>query len=269
MSQFPATYEDIVEEILSSGEEERIKRSEVEQDLRVLNAMRDLVGQKLDAEEAEDLQQTIFQSGWDFLLPAGAKSGEGGVTAHVFNLRFGPCALRVITKSKEALQRTLFLLSVMLNHSNNEQNCRTDRNWENKVKALETMCVHFGIYREETRDLEDKQKGLYELVKQWRSHADVPIPAVLEKKLGKVFVYLGKGEDLIVDRIYIRNVLRSWVEGTVVDDGDVSDASAPDLRASLNIHFALDAFDIWLPSQLLDQYCCLSDIPGERLLHWL
>ena len=261
--QSPEMYEDIVQQTLSADEVEQIVKAEVEQETRVLNAMRDLVGQKLDADEAEELQQMIFQSGWDFMLPAGAKSGEGGVTAHVFNIRFGPCALRVITKTKAALQKSLFLLSVMLNHSNNEQNCKTDRSWENKVKSLEAMCDQLGIYREETRECEDMQKGLHELVKQWKSHHDVPIPAFLEKKLGKVFVYVGKGEDLMVDRIYIRNMLRAWVGGAVVDDGSVSTGKDP--KESLNLHFALEDFDIWLPSQLLDQYCCLSDIPGMVL----
>jgi hypothetical protein len=253
-------------ETLSFDEEERIKTVVVMQEMRVLEAIRDLVGEKLDADDAEELQGTIFQQKWDFMLPAGMKNGDGGVTAHVFNLRFGPCALRVITKTKEALQRSLFILSVMLNHNNHEENCRTDRNWENKVKALESMCMDLGVYQKEICEAEDRQKELYDRVKQWDSHLDVPIPAAVEKHLGQVRVYIGKGEDAMVDRIYIRDVLRGWVDGSILqedmDCGPQASTSASQGKAHLNLHYALEAFDIWLPCQLLDQYCCLSDIPG-------
>jgi hypothetical protein len=255
-------YPELIPEKLSSDEEERIKTVLVAQERKVLEAIRDLVGEKLDAEDAEELQETIFQKKWDFMLPAGMKNSEGGVTAHVFNLRFGPCALRVITKSKEELQRSLFILSVMLNHSNHDENYRTDRNWENKVKALESMCIDLGVYQEDT-EAEDRQKELYDRVKQWDSYTDVPIPSAVEKHLGQVRVYIGKGEDVMVDRIYIREVLRRWVDGSIFqEDMDCGPQASTSGRSPLNLHHALEAFDIWLPCQLLDQYCCLSDIPG-------
>ena len=254
-------YPDLTVENLSSAAEERIKTGLVKQEVKVLEAIRDLVGEKLEADDSEELQATIFQRKWDFLLPAGMKNSEGGVTAHVFNIRFGPCALRVITKSKVELQRSLFILSVMLNHSNHDENYRTDRNWENKVKALETMCMELGIYQDEICDVDDRQKELYDRVKQWESYKDVPIPAEVEKHLGQVRVYIGKGEDVMVDRIYIREVLRRWVDGSILHGG-MDCEPAPSRQSPLNLHYALEAFDIWLPCQLLDQYCCLSDIPG-------
>jgi hypothetical protein len=257
-------YPDLIPEKLNSGEEERIKTAVVMEEMKVLEAIRDLVGEKLDADEAEELQETIFQKKWDFMLPAGMKNADGGVTAHVFNLRFGPCALRVITKSKEVLQRSLFILSVMLNHSNHDENNRTDRNWENKVKALESMCIELGVYREEICEAEDTQKELYDRVKQWNSYTDVPIPSAVEKHLGQLKVYIGKGEDVMVDRIYIREVLRRWVDGSIfLEDMDCGGPQASiSGKSPVNLHHALEAFDIWLPCQVLDQYCCLSDIPG-------
>jgi hypothetical protein len=65
------------------------------------------------------------------------------------------------------------------------------------------------------------------------------------------------GKDKTKDQMYIQDKLNSLVDGKPDEL-----MHAEQLHASASLHAALEAFDLWLPCEMLDRYCCLSDIPG-------
>ena len=236
---------------MSIEEEKFISDERVTEERNILENIRNLAGNVLRKSEINKLKESFLgKSRWAFMLPAGDKSGSGGLTANCFNLRFGPFALRVITKSEEDLQFQLYRLSEMMNHPDFEENYGSDSTWQREADALSQVCKQLCGFDIEGGEAE---------IKKWRSARDVRLlPSVLPH-LNKVWIYVGKGEDITKDRIYIRDKLNSWVEGNIpCADHD----GAPTASCGASFQAALEPFDIWLSCSMLDEYCCLSDIPG-------
>ena len=243
---------------MRSNDERRISDEEVAEEKKIMENIRDISGERLRAVEVRKLKETFLsRSGWAFILPAGFKVGSGGgLTANCFNLRYGPFALRVITKSEEELQTQLFRLSEMRNNPLNDENMREDQAWQREAQALNQICSQLcGLNMRIDQD--DKT------IKSWRSSRDVKILPCLLPFLNKVWVYVGNGEDIIKDRLFIRGKLNSWVAGKIPPD-DKETVVGSD---TISLQAALEPFDLWIPCDMLDEYCCLSDIPGV-FFHW-
>jgi hypothetical protein len=236
---------------MSAEDEQAINDSRVAEEQTIVENIRNLSGDELKKSDVRKLRDSFLgKSRWAFMLPAGDKTGSGGLTANCFNLRFGPFALRVITKSLHDLQLQLYRLSEMMNYPEFEELRATQETWQREADALNQVCKQLcGI---------DIESGGIK-IKAWRSPRDVKLlPAVLPH-LNKVWIYAGRGEDIIKDRIYIRDKLNAWVEGNIPSAGGSESATS---ACGDNLQAALEAFDIWLPCSMLDEYCCLSDIPG-------
>ena len=195
----------------------------------------------------------LGDSRWAFMLPAGNKTeGSGGLTVNCFNLRFGPFALRVITKSEDELQINILRLGEILRHPDYEENLHQDDSVKAEVESLGHSCLQLCGVDYETPEGKNT-------IKSWKQKTEVPFHPKIRACLGKIWVYAGGGEDIQTDRIYIRDKLTSWVEGKSPSDDPFPEP--------LSIQTALEPIDIWLPCNMLDEYCCLSDIPGCCLCH--
>jgi hypothetical protein len=231
-------------------------QKKVPDEIEKLENIRSLTGdERLSVARKKALRDSLVgRSNWSFMLPSGHNLGRGGLTANCFNLRFGPFALRVSTKSEEELQKQLFRLAEMMRHPNNLEKMREDQTWENEAEALGEMCRQLcGA----DKDLESGEQT----IKKWNVPQDVKFHSSVVSFLGKVWVYVGNGDNIQVDRIYIRDKLMDWVEGKVPTSDRFSEEGLEETGLA-SLKLALHPFDIWVPCEMLDDCCCLSDIPG-------
>ena len=163
--------------------------------------IRKLTGHALQHPEIKKLKDSFLgKSRWAFILPAGDKSGCCGLTANCFNLRFGAFALRLTIKSKEELQSRIFRLKEMMKNPDFDDNWRNDTNQQREADSLSQIGWQLCGFDIRTGETE---------IKKWRSMTDVKLlPAVLPF-LDKVWIYVGKGEDITRGRIYIRDKLNA------------------------------------------------------------
>jgi hypothetical protein len=238
--------------------DEKIANDSIDAENTVLKNIRALTAENLSSASRKKLRESLVgRRSWSFILPAGAHSGRGGLTANCFNLRFGPFALRVMTKTKEELGKQLFRLGEMMRHPNYLENMREETAWEKEATTLREMFHQLcGI-----------EKGSADgdaIIQGWKSPHDIQFCPEVISSLGKVWVYVGKGEEPHVDRVYIREKLMNWVDGKLSGvniEGSQSSTGA----SSASLKLALHPFDIWVPCEMLDEYCCLSDIPGMHV----
>ena len=261
--QYFSTDENFQLILLKPSVERSIKSTILPKEESCLSAIADLVGNDvLTAKELARFKKLIYDQDNAFILPAGGVTtgDKGGLTAHIYNMRFGPCALRVQTKTKEELQLQLYELRDLLNGG-----IRRSDKALNKICALQQICHSVGVCGGELGGDGSLEAAELEKIKNWQSHHDVLIPSDVAQYLGKVWVYLGNGESCLTDRVFVRECLKKWtlkqsraqLEG--FDKGEVR----MDDTVLKKLAFALEPFDLWLPCSVLDQYCCLTDIPGK------
>ena len=137
----------------------------------------------------------------------------------------------------------------MMKNPDFDDNWRNDTNQQREADSLSQIGWQLCGFDIRTGETE---------IKKWRSMTDVELLPTMLPFLDKAWIYVGKGEDITKDRIYIRDKLNAWVEGSIRLD-DHHDCSRVE---SFSLQPALEPFDIWVPCSMLDEYCCLSDIPG-------
>ncbi len=242
---------------MSSASEEDISEERISKEHEVLENIRNLTGNKIKPVHAKKLKNTFLgDSKWAFMLPAGNKTdGSGGVTVNCFNLRFGPFALRVVTKSEADVRSQIFRLGEMMRHPDYDERLNGDESWRSEAESLGQVCLQLcglDMHRDK------------EIIKNWRSRAEIQFLDSVLPNLGKVWIYVGNGKDIIKDRLYVKDQLNSWIQGIIPQEAPLPSAgsSVPSGEQVVSMQSALEPFDIWLPCEMLDEYCCISDIPG-------
>ncbi len=206
-------------------------------------------------------------------------AGAGSTTMHIYNLYYGLYALRVSTRMLADLQSKVFALKGILSALDAETAANAfgeaNRDFLKAEKNhLLDVCIDLGIFsdsplqdadnRIEREDWLDDHRPK---ISKWTRAEDVKFPEKVSALLGKTWVFLGSdvqgsGEplDMVKQRAYIRSVCNGWAEGRPSMLPEMAHEPFNWLR------LIVEPFDAWLPCKMLDDECCMSDIPGEWLL---
>jgi hypothetical protein len=210
-------------------------------------------------------------------LPQNDDSADpGSTTMHIYNLFYGPNALRVSTWIMKDLECKIFALKGILNALNAETaanaSSETLRDFlKGEKNHLVELCIELGVFSdsplqdaENKPDREDWLEEHRQQISRWTRHTDVKFPKKVRDMLGKTWVFLGSDVqgpdeplDMVKQRVYIRKVCNSWAEGRPGVIPEMHDETLNWLR------LILEPFDAWLPCDMLDEECCISDIPGQ------
>jgi hypothetical protein len=214
--------------------------------------------------------QEICDTRVPFFLPQGRRDDSS--TAHIYNLYRGPCALRVSTLTEEFLQQRIFLLKQILIKEDRDGSSNSDHT---DIKdGLVDLCMELGVFAQGplqvpmTARARKRKAWLQEhkpSVLLWESHDQVRFPQNVQKLLGTTWVYLGTdvqrpGDevDLLACRAYIREIGNQWAAGRPKAVGMGQEPFNWLKRV-------LEPFDVWMPCTMLDEDCCISDVPGDYI----
>ncbi len=206
-----------------------------------------------------------------FFLPQG--DGPKSSTVHIYNLYYGPCAFRASTMAMEQLQGRIFGLNNILKK---EASCvdKNDKDSEEIKNSLVDLCMEIGLFSEKPLDApmddvdqqrEDWLENHKETILAWEKAENINIPEPVADLLGKTWIFLGSDiqkaceqPDLLAERAYIRAIGNEWAVGCPSALG-MAEQGFNWLKR------ILEPFDVWLPCTMLDEDCCISDIPGGEI----